>query len=176
MPPLKFVDGEAFSLTYPGRPTRLFPHFWAAANHHVPYVSWLHPLYCTAWLLLIPIWREFHFYWIHRAIHWKPMYKYVHYLHHKNVQPVGRHRQIAALQFMRTLRPCLDALEPVLNREFDRPVIAAFEMQELIVAVTAPVAAVDRVASQQIERPGDVFAVALGQHQNDVCWPTAAAR
>ena len=63
-------------------------YFWAAANHHVPYVSWTeHPVYCTVWLLLIPIWREFHFYWIHRAIHWKPLYKYVHYLHHKNVQP-----------------------------------------------------------------------------------------
>lgn len=63
-------------------------YFWAAANHYVPYVNWRqHPLYCTAWLLLIPIWREFHFYWIHRFIHLKPMYKYVHYLHHKNVQP-----------------------------------------------------------------------------------------
>jgi sterol desaturase/sphingolipid hydroxylase (fatty acid hydroxylase superfamily) len=63
-------------------------YFWAAANHHVPYVSWTeHPVYCAAWLLVIPLWREFHFYWIHRAIHWKPLYKYVHYLHHKNVQP-----------------------------------------------------------------------------------------
>ena len=26
-----------------------------------------------------------HFYFIHRLIHWKPIYKWVHYLHHKNV-------------------------------------------------------------------------------------------
>ena len=38
-------------------------------------------LFCT------PFWREFHFYWIHRFSHWKPLYKRVHYLHHKNVNP-----------------------------------------------------------------------------------------
>ena len=63
-------------------------YFWSAANHHVPYVRWHeHPFYCVGLMLLLPLWREFHFYWVHRAIHWKPMYKYVHYLHHKNVQP-----------------------------------------------------------------------------------------
>ncbi len=63
-------------------------YMWAAANHHVPYVSWReHPVYCAAWLCAIPFWREFHFYWVHRAIHWKPIYKYVHYLHHKNMNP-----------------------------------------------------------------------------------------
>ena len=44
-------------------------------------------VYCAVWLCLIPFWREFHFYWIHRVIHWKPLYKHVHYLHHKNVNP-----------------------------------------------------------------------------------------
>jgi sterol desaturase/sphingolipid hydroxylase (fatty acid hydroxylase superfamily) len=63
-------------------------YLWAAANGHVPYVGWSeHPIYCAVWLCAIPFWREFHFYWIHRAIHWKPLYKYVHYLHHKNVNP-----------------------------------------------------------------------------------------
>lgn len=63
-------------------------YMWAAANGHVPYLSWSeHPIYCALWLCAIPFWREFHFYWIHRAIHWKPLYKYVHYLHHKNVNP-----------------------------------------------------------------------------------------
>jgi sterol desaturase/sphingolipid hydroxylase (fatty acid hydroxylase superfamily) len=63
-------------------------YFWSAANHYVPYVSWTeHPVYCVVWLCLLPVWREFHFYWTHRLIHWKPLYKYVHYLHHKNVHP-----------------------------------------------------------------------------------------
>jgi len=61
-------------------------YVWAAANHWVPYVDWKsHPVYCALWLCLIPFWREFHFYWIHRAIHWAPLYKTVHYLHHKNI-------------------------------------------------------------------------------------------
>ena len=31
------------------------------------------------------LWSPFHFYWIHRLIHWKPLYKAAHYLHHRNV-------------------------------------------------------------------------------------------
>jgi len=63
-------------------------YFWASANHWLPNVDWrAHPVYCVLWLVAIPFWREFHFYWIHRAIHWPPLYKAVHYLHHKNVNP-----------------------------------------------------------------------------------------
>ena len=61
---------------------------WAFSNHNVPYVDWrAHPIYCTVLLLAIPIIHEFHFYWIHRLIHWAPLYRTVHYLHHKNVNP-----------------------------------------------------------------------------------------
>jgi sterol desaturase/sphingolipid hydroxylase (fatty acid hydroxylase superfamily) len=61
---------------------------WLWANKLLPYVNWSqHPIYFAFWLCAIPFWREFHFYWIHRLIHWKPLYKTVHYLHHKNVNP-----------------------------------------------------------------------------------------
>ena len=30
-----------------------------------------------------PAGREFHFFWIHRWMHFEPIYKYVHSLHHK---------------------------------------------------------------------------------------------
>jgi sterol desaturase/sphingolipid hydroxylase (fatty acid hydroxylase superfamily) len=61
---------------------------WLFANHHIPYLSWSeHPVWFVAWIFAIPFWREFHFYWIHRAIHWKPLYRHVHSLHHKNVNP-----------------------------------------------------------------------------------------
>jgi sterol desaturase/sphingolipid hydroxylase (fatty acid hydroxylase superfamily) len=61
---------------------------WGYANHKLPTVSWAdHPVYFVALMTLIPLWREFHFYWIHRLIHWKPIYLRVHYLHHKNVNP-----------------------------------------------------------------------------------------
>src|SRR5689334_7762184 len=73
------------------------------------------------------------------------------------VRAVSRGRQIAALQFVRPLRAGLDPLQPVLTSEFDRAVISAFEMQKAVFAVRAPVAAVNRVASQYVERGGDVI-------------------
>ena len=33
---------------------------------------------------LIPAWRDFHFYFAHRFLHFKPMYVHVHSLHHRN--------------------------------------------------------------------------------------------
>ncbi len=59
---------------------------WAYANGLLPFVNWeTNPVWFVALLLLIPIIREFHFYWIHRLIHWKPLYDWVHHLHHHNV-------------------------------------------------------------------------------------------
>jgi len=61
---------------------------WLFANHRIPYLTWQeHPVWFVAWIVVIPFWREFHFYWTHRAIHWKPLYRHVHFLHHKNVNP-----------------------------------------------------------------------------------------
>jgi len=34
--------------------------------------------------ILVPFWRDIHFYVAHRFIHIKPLYKYVHSLHHRN--------------------------------------------------------------------------------------------
>lgn len=61
---------------------------WMQANGWLPYVTWAeHPVYCAVLLLLIPLWRELHFYLVHRLIHWPPLYRSVHSLHHKNVNP-----------------------------------------------------------------------------------------
>ena len=61
---------------------------WLYANHRIPWLEWTrHPVYFVLWFFLIPFWREFHFYWVHRLIHWKPLYRHVHSLHHKNVNP-----------------------------------------------------------------------------------------
>ena len=35
-------------------------------------------------MLFIPYWHDFHFWFIHRMIHFEPLYKYVHSLHHKS--------------------------------------------------------------------------------------------
>lgn len=61
---------------------------WMYANHRLPYIDFkTSPAAFIVVLLLIPFWREFHFYWIHRLIHWKPLYDRIHYLHHYNINP-----------------------------------------------------------------------------------------
>lgn len=61
---------------------------WAFANGYIPFVAFsAHPVYCAALMLLIPLWRELHFYAIHRLLHWPPLYRTVHKLHHANVNP-----------------------------------------------------------------------------------------
>jgi sterol desaturase/sphingolipid hydroxylase (fatty acid hydroxylase superfamily) len=61
---------------------------WAQANGKLPYVDWrAHPIYCVLLMCLLPLIHEIHFYLVHRLIHWRPLYRYVHSLHHKNVNP-----------------------------------------------------------------------------------------
>lgn len=61
---------------------------WLYANGHLPYLSWqAHPVWFVVWIAAIPLWRELHFYWVHRLIHLGPLFRTVHYLHHKNVNP-----------------------------------------------------------------------------------------
>lgn len=57
-----------------------------AANGIAPIAAFLdNPVWFFAFLLLIPIWSSFHFYWIHRFLHWPPLYRLAHSLHHRNV-------------------------------------------------------------------------------------------
>lgn len=59
---------------------------WAYANEMIPYVDpRREPVYFVVLLCGIQMWRLFHFYWIHRLLHWPPLYKTAHYLHHKNI-------------------------------------------------------------------------------------------
>lgn len=61
---------------------------WSAANGFMPVIySGMSPVYFVALLLLIPVWRDIHFFVIHRAIHWPPLYESVHKIHHNNVNP-----------------------------------------------------------------------------------------
>jgi len=61
-------------------------YFWAAANGIVPVTSFVAaPVWSVFWVVLIPIWASFHFYWIHRALHWPPLYRLAHNLHHRNI-------------------------------------------------------------------------------------------
>ena len=60
--------------------------FWAMANGVAPVFFFPeNPVWFVLWFVLIPIWSSFHFYWIHRALHWPVLYKLAHALHHRNV-------------------------------------------------------------------------------------------
>lgn len=61
---------------------------WVFANGMTPQVNWAeHPGYLVFLTLLAPIAHEVHFYFIHRAIHWGPLYRWVHSVHHNSVNP-----------------------------------------------------------------------------------------
>lgn len=59
---------------------------WMQANGRIPRLSFTsRPVFFVLLMIGLLFWRMFHFYWIHRFIHWKPMFKLCHYLHHKNI-------------------------------------------------------------------------------------------
>ena len=59
--------------------------FWAMANGYAPLLMWSeNPVWFVALFFLTPIWISFHFYWIHRWLHWPPLYRLAHALHHRN--------------------------------------------------------------------------------------------
>lgn len=61
-------------------------YWWAAANGLAPKLVFAqNPVWFALWFVLIPIWSSFHFYWIHRLLHWPPLYRLAHSLHHRNV-------------------------------------------------------------------------------------------
>ena len=61
---------------------------WAYANGLVPWVSFAeNPWYLFAIMLVMPIFHEAHFFAIHRLIHWAPLYKWIHSVHHNSVNP-----------------------------------------------------------------------------------------
>ncbi|WP_298916606.1 sterol desaturase family protein [uncultured Roseobacter sp.] len=60
--------------------------FWAMANGYAPVMLFPgNPVWFVAFFVLLPIWSSFHFYWVHRLLHWPPLYKAAHALHHRNV-------------------------------------------------------------------------------------------
>jgi sterol desaturase/sphingolipid hydroxylase (fatty acid hydroxylase superfamily) len=61
---------------------------WCFAKGSVPWLRWAdHPLYLGALVLVAPAIHEVHFFVIHRAIHTKWLYKWIHSIHHNSVNP-----------------------------------------------------------------------------------------
>ncbi len=60
--------------------------YWAYANGYITMITFAeHPIWFVLLFFLIPIWGSFHFYWIHRLLHWPPLYRLAHSLHHRNI-------------------------------------------------------------------------------------------
>ncbi|MDA7618044.1 MAG: sterol desaturase family protein [Verrucomicrobiota bacterium] len=61
-------------------------YFWGVANDVISTLSiGEHPIVFVAWLLAMPVLTSSHFYFIHRLLHWPPLYRSVHRLHHRNI-------------------------------------------------------------------------------------------
>ncbi len=60
--------------------------YWTHSNGWIPATEFAsNPVWFVVLFLLVPLWSSFHFYWIHKLLHWPPLYKVAHALHHRNV-------------------------------------------------------------------------------------------
>jgi len=61
---------------------------WAYSSGRIPWIDpSVNPIWFVLLLFLTPIIHEIHFYFAHRLTHVKILYKWAHYLHHKNINP-----------------------------------------------------------------------------------------
>ena len=59
---------------------------WGVANGVIPTFAFRgNEIWFVVWLLLMPLWTSAHFYWVHRLLHWPPLYRSVHALHHRSI-------------------------------------------------------------------------------------------
>ncbi len=58
---------------------------WALANGYAPLLAWDdNPVWFVLLFFLLPVWETVWFYWIHRLLHWPPLYRVAHAVHHRN--------------------------------------------------------------------------------------------
>ena len=61
---------------------------WAWANGIGPWTTLgAHPIWLLCFTLILPLIHELHFYCVHRLIHTRRLYKWVHSVHHNSVNP-----------------------------------------------------------------------------------------
>lgn len=61
--------------------------WWLYANGHIGVLDWAsNPLWFAFLLFIAPVIHAVHFYFAHRLLHWRPLYKSVHSVHHLNVE------------------------------------------------------------------------------------------
>ena len=87
---------------------------WAFANGLLPFADargdspWFVGLWFVAVVVLAPLIHHLHFDFTHRLLHWRPVYRSVHYLHHRNVNtgPWVRSRDASSGNTSCSSRPC----------------------------------------------------------------------
>lgn len=58
---------------------------WGYANGHIPMLVWNdNPVWFVLLFPLLAMFHDMHFYFVHRALHWPPMYRMAHAVHHRN--------------------------------------------------------------------------------------------
>jgi len=68
-------------LTHP-----IFKGYLAAMRTDPPFPT----LWTIAWqIVAFYLMEDFYFYWIHRLLHWTPLYKHIHKMHHEHAAPFG---------------------------------------------------------------------------------------
>ena len=72
---------------------------------------------------------------------------------------VGEGREEASRDPVFALSTCLEPIEPIIDADFDRSIIADLEVQAREEPACAPVPAVEAVASEHVEGPGHVTPV-----------------
>lgn len=59
---------------------------WLHASGRIPTATWSEaPVYLSLMLIATFFWSALHFYCVHRLLHWRPIYRVAHELHHRNV-------------------------------------------------------------------------------------------
>ena len=59
---------------------------WSMANGYAPVITLgANPVWFVLWIVLLPVWSAFHFYWVHRLLHVPFFYTRYHSLHHRNI-------------------------------------------------------------------------------------------
>jgi sterol desaturase/sphingolipid hydroxylase (fatty acid hydroxylase superfamily) len=62
---------------------------WAYANGYAPMIDPAeNPVGFVALFFLVPFVHEVGFYFAHRLLHWPPLFRVAHKLHHRNVNPI----------------------------------------------------------------------------------------
>ena len=61
---------------------------WMIASGHRPLIGIAeHPVIFALMVLSVFFWNTAHFYFVHRLLHWRPLYQLAHELHHRNTSP-----------------------------------------------------------------------------------------